>query len=111
MLSIDMFEIGALYQAGEESEGDDPDELTGYVLSGGLKLDSANKIKLQYGMSEVEDGLTSDTTDNTLLALGFDHNLSKQTRLYTQYVMLEEEPEVGDSSETTYLQFGVDHKF
>lgn len=116
-VSIDMFEVGALYQMSEVSEDDaqgDADERDAFVVSGAVKLDGANKIKLQYGAGEEEDkdSVAGDsTTDYTLTAIGFDHSLSKQTRLYTQYVMLEEEPEEGESEEVTYLQFGVDHKF
>lgn len=111
-VSIDQFEIGALYQTGEQSEPDQPNELDGYVLSAGFKLDSVNKLKFQYGASELTDGATDETTDITLAAFGYENALSKQTKLYVHYVMLESEEENADESdEATYFQLGVDHKF
>lgn len=111
-VSIDQFEIGALYQTGEQSEPDQPDELDGYVLSVGFRLGGPHKLKAQYGASELTDGATDETTDITLAAFGYENALSKQTKLYVHYVMLESEEENADESdEATYFQLGVDHKF
>lgn len=111
-VNIDQFEIGALYQTGEQSEPDQPDELDGFVLSAGFKLGGPHKLKAQYGASELTDGATDETTDITLAAFGYENALSKQTKLYVHYVMLESEEENADESdEATYFQLGVDHKF
>lgn len=112
MATIGQFELGALYQTGEQSEPAEADERDGYVVSAGFKLDSVNKLKFQYGATELTDGPTDETTDITLAAFGYENALSKQTKLYVHYVMLEEEVDGADEAdEETYFQVGVDHKF
>jgi predicted porin len=140
---LDVFEVGVLYQTAEESEGAQPDEEDGYILSAAMKLGSANKIRFQYGSGEVDsisfadsfDGLDLEvdgkaTLETTQIALGFDHKLSKQTKLFANYIMLESEltstgtvtvddgtgPVSADGSldidiEDTRIQFGIEHKF
>ena len=106
--NMDAFEFGALYQMAEDSEEGDAEE-TGYILSGAFKV-GANKFKAQYGASEFELDGVSETLDITQLALGMEHKLSKQTKLFTHYIM--KELEVGDGdAETTNIAFGMEHKF
>lgn len=122
---IDVFEIGAMYQTAEESEdsaGDPADEQDGYILSAGMKLGESNKLRFQYGSSELDenyevagDGFT-DTLEITQIAIGVDHKLSKQTKLFANYITLEEEfKEDGVSGTSTdevaRLQLGLEHKF
>lgn len=111
MVAIDQFELGAMYQMSEQSDADEADELTGYLVSAGFKLDSVNKLKLQYGASELEDGTSGESDDYTQLGLGYEHALSKQTKLYAHYLLNEVEDAAGDAEEETWLQLGVDHKF
>lgn len=108
ILNMDVFSVGLLYQTAEESEGDDPAEQDGYILSASMSLDAKNKIRAQYGYSEVEDSL-----ETTQFGLGFDHKLSKQTKLFANYIMLEDEFETDptESVEDTRIQFGLEHKF
>jgi len=117
--NLDAFEVGFLYQMAEESEGANADEQDGYVLSAAMKLGSANKLRAQYGSSEYDvyggPGVTV-TDEVTQFGLGFDHKLSKQTKLFANYIMLESEISATGSSVTleednTRLQFGVEHKF
>lgn len=144
MLRLDVFELGAIYQTAEESE-DGVIEQDGYILSAGMKLGEKNKIRFQYGASETEvvDPVGGDINDDfdypaggldyvgdadaeiTQIGVGFDHLLSKQTRLYVNYIMLEEEGTVSGqtvsipalafhySSEVQEdrLQLGVEHNF
>lgn len=140
MARLDQFELGAIYQTAEESEGDG--EQDGYILSAGMKLGEKNKIRFQYGASESEDtaggtDLGDDTgysvadgvdyvgdydDEVTMIGVGFDHLLSKQTKLYANYIMLEADTTVdglgdGDAfryttnDENNRLQFGVEHNF
>ncbi len=148
MMKMDAFEFGAIYQTAEESEGDDPAEQDGYILSAAMNIDSKNKIRFQYGYSELEDDAAgidsiasylSDDVDIgavdvafageldaevTQIALGYDHKLSKQTKLFANYIMLETEFEMVGGFDTppvqaeakadvenTRIQFGVEHKF
>lgn len=113
-MNMDAFTFGLLYQTAEESEGNNPDEEEGYILSAAMKLGAANKIRFQYGFSEWDNvGAATTTTDEiTQIGLGFDHKLSKQTKLFANYIMLEEEAEgAANADEETRLQFGVEHKF
>lgn len=143
MVKLDVFELGAIYQTAEESEGDEPAEQDGYILSAGMNLGEANKIRFQYGYSELENGfvdgdLQDFTNDDlggpflfgaayeaevTQIAVGFDHKLSKQTKLYVNYIMLETEGSydgvdedsdtftIEDTTENNRLQLGVVHDF
>ena len=144
LLRLDVFELGAIYQTAEESE-DGTVEQDGYILSAAMKLGEKNKIRFQYGASETEvvDPITGDIEDDfdypfspldyvgdaegeiTQIGVGFDHLLSKQTRLYANYIMLEEEGTVSgetiqvvpvsfhysSDTENDRLQLGVEHNF
>lgn len=95
------FELGAIYQIAEESEGDGED--TSYVLSGAFKIDRV-KLKAQYGMAE------ADTTDEevTQYSLGADYKLAKASKAYIYLSQLEKD--VADS-ETRTVGIGMEHKF
>ena len=102
--NIDIFQAGLIYQTAEEADGDE--EETGYILSGAMKVGSAGKAKLQYGASERDEA----DTEITQVGVGYEHKLSKQTKLFTHYVMLEEEGNNFTNEEST-LAFGMEHKF
>ncbi|MCU5785325.1 porin [Alloalcanivorax marinus] len=102
-LAMDQFELGALYQLAEESEGDG--EETSYVLSGAFKIDRV-KLKAQYGMVE---GDQSDD-EGTQYALGADYKLAKNSKVYAYYNNLKYELAGGDD-ETRTLGVGMEHKF
>lgn len=112
--NIDMFQVGFIYQTAEEADADNnAEEQDGYILSGAVKVGSEGKVKLQYGASEL-DNLGNDpdaeTVDVTQIGLGYEHKLSKQTKLFTHYVNVETEQ--GNASiEGTTLAFGMQHKF
>lgn len=135
--NLDAIELGFLYQTAEESEGAQPTEQDGYVLSAALALGDSNKVRFQYGSSETDvpgafvsvgnyDALGNASFDTTQIAVGFDHKLSKQTKLFANYIMAESEGSVrgliddgvtvfngtaGADSEVSAIQFGIDHKF
>lgn len=124
IVNIDAFQVGLMYQTAEESEdsaGDPADEQDGYILSAAMKLGSMNKVRFQYGASELDEKYEvsgtsfTDTLEITQIGLGFDHKLSKQTKLFANYIMLEEEfkEDQGGTStdEVTRLAFGLEHKF
>lgn len=110
--NMDAFQLGFLYQTAEEADVDDAAEQDGYILSAAMKLGENNKLRAQYGFSETD--LTDDTTDETTqYGIGVDHKLSKQTKLFANYIMLEEENDApgSDTYESSTLQVGLDHKF
>ena len=99
------FDLGFLYQTAEESEGDTPAEEDGYILSGAMKVGAMAKVYAQYGYGEIDGG-----AETTQFGLGYSYSLSKQTKLFTHYIMLTEE-EGSNEDEDTRLAFGVEHKF
>lgn len=105
-LKMGMFEAGALYQMAEEADGDT--EQNGLILSGAIKVGSG-KIKGQLGTSTEELKGTEDK-DITQIAFGYDHGLSKQTKLFAYINRIKEEQ--GDAEETnTNFGVGMEHKF
>lgn len=104
--NIDALQVGFIYQTAEAAESGVDAEQDGYILSGAMKVGSAGKVKAQYGMSEV------DEADNeiTQIGVGYEHKLSKQTKVFTHYIMLEDETGNNTTEEST-LAFGMEHKF
>ena len=104
-LNMDVFEVGALYQIAEESEGDG--EENSYVVSGAFKIDRV-KLKAQYGMVD------GDQTDNegTQYAFGADYKLAKNSKVYAYFNELTyEDGTTGDEEEERTLGVGMEHKF
>lgn len=111
--NIDAIQLGFLYQTAEQADVDNAEEQVGYILSGAMKLGSDGKVKLQYGVSELDNkgnNTSAETVDKTQVAIGYDHKLSKQTKLFTHYIILEEEQGSAKDEEST-LAFGLEHKF
>lgn len=61
-----------------------------YQLGAGYTFGS-NKVKLQYVKADKTDSATTLGTDNSAKqwSLGFDHNMSKRTRLYAVYTKMD----------------------
>ncbi|KGD66642.1 porin [Alcanivorax nanhaiticus] len=95
------FELGALYQLAEETEGDGED--SSIVVSGAFKIDRV-KLKAQYGMT---DGDQSDE-EVTQVSLGADYKLAKASKVYAYGTQLEFD--VADEEETIF-GIGMEHKF
>ena len=106
------FQVGLLYQTAEEAVDGAADEQDGYILSASAKVGGSNKVYAQYGYSETDK--TDTTTDEiTQFGVGASHSLSKQTKLFAHYLMIEEENSVAGSQTDEYstLALGVEHKF
>lgn len=102
--TIEGFQIGAIYQMAEESDGDE--EQTGIILSGTMKVGGSGKVKAQFGTSEL-DLLELEFTQ---IGLGYEHKLSKQSKLFAHYIMLEAER--GNASvDWSTIAVGMEHKF
>lgn len=107
-------EVGALIQRSESSESSNDYEADSLILSGAVKVGSSGKIKGQIGMLEVDGG-----SEGSQLALGYDHSLSKQTKVYGFINVYDYEDVtislagteiVGDLTTRT-LGVGMEHKF
>ncbi|MED5432370.1 MAG: porin [Pseudomonadota bacterium] len=95
------FELGALYQLAEETEGDGED--SSIVVSAAMKIDRV-KLKAQYGMT---DGDQSDE-EVTQVSLGADYKLAKASKVYAYGTQLEFD--LADTEETIF-GIGMEHKF
>lgn len=106
MLSIDNFEVGALFQQSENSDsavdGGDFEDTT-YIVSGAVKLDRW-KLKAQYGMTDMD---TSDD-DLTLMAVGADYKVAKNSKVFGYYAAVEADKGARDDST---FGIGFEHKF
>ena len=109
------FKVGALYQTAEINDEDvtptigprpagitdftsNYDEQDGWLISGEWKFVKDWALKAQYGQSEstpVTSGL--DDTELSLLAVGVDYKLGKNSKVFAYYASVEGE---GDSSIT-----------
>jgi len=98
---LSSFEIGAVYQLAEESDG--PGEDTSYLVGGAVNFERW-KLKAQYGLTE------ADTTDEalTLAALGLDYKLASKSKAYAYVSRVE--ADLADSEDTTF-GVGFEHKF
>lgn len=95
------FELGALYQLAEETEGKGED--SSFVVSGAVKIDRV-KLKAQYGKT---DGDLSDE-EVTQVSLGADYKLAKASKVYAYGTQLEFDLA---NEEETIFGIGMEHKF
>lgn len=102
--TIEGFQIGAIYQMAEESDGDE--EQTGIIVSGTMKVGSSGKVKAQFGTSELD----LSEVEFTQIGLGYEHKLSKQSKLFAHYIMLEGE-QGSASVDWSTIAVGMEHKF
>lgn len=103
-VNADQFELGALYQMAEESEGDG--EESGWLVSGAYKIERI-KLKAQYGKVE---GDQSDL-EGTQYAFGADYKLAKNSKLFAYYNNLEIDLAAGGQEEERTIGVGMEHKF
>ncbi|PCJ34346.1 MAG: hypothetical protein COA99_14745 [Moraxellaceae bacterium] len=112
-----MLQAGILYETSEVADSQMPDAsisdptATSIVVNGAFTMDKI-VLKVQYGMQTLDldvDG--ADDIDTTLIAVGAEHNCTKQTKLYAEYTTLS--VDAGGSSEPSSSVFSVGmlHKF
>jgi predicted porin len=87
--SQDMFSVGAVYEKTTDNLGAAQENKYGhnaYYLAGLFKM-GQSAVKLAYGKAGVLGTGASQTADSdaTMLAVGYDHGLSKNTKLYALY--------------------------
>jgi len=87
--SQDMFSVGAVYEKTSDNQGVAQENKYGhnaYYLAGMLKM-GLSAVKVAYGKAGVLGTGASQIADSdaTMLAVGYDHGLSKRTKLYALY--------------------------
>ena len=103
--NIGMFQLGALIQQSENSDGSGTDGLA-YVVSGAMNLTSKTKLKLQWTSAD-EDSIESSPGSDLLVA-GVDHKLAKSTKLYAYY---SDRSNDDQAEEFSTFGLGIQHKF
>ncbi|MDH5178289.1 MAG: porin [Gammaproteobacteria bacterium] len=100
-------QVGFLYQNGVATATNANNEETWMGFSMGMKTGSTGKFKVQYVM--VEDNAPT-VTENTLLAIGYEHKYDKQTTGYAMYSSRDSDTG-GTSSTNTFLGVGMEFRF
>jgi predicted porin len=93
-------QINGLYQSVTNDDGGDGNDVTSFGLGGSFKT-GGGKVKAQfYSNGEYGD---VDDSDGTLMALGYDHMMSKNTTVYAAYATS------SNSDAATYSATGGGH--
>ncbi len=106
-VDLGSLQLGAIYQQGQESKSGSVSEDNGYFLSGGYSINEY-LLKAQWGNYTIDSAAGATTTNRTLLALGVEKKLSKQAKIYAEYVNVNEDK--ADTSDV-YLSLGTQVNF
>lgn len=100
-------QFGLLYQQGVEKATKSDDKAATMGVSFGMKAGSDGKVKAQYIQSEDD---ADDTLKTKLMAIGYDHKLSKTTTAYVMYSNVKSETDATEDK-TTFAGAGMVVKF
>ena len=102
------FTVGGVYEMQSNVLGFDQDK-DSWQISAGYTFGN-NMIKAMYGQVEFDGGNTAVIDDNDVesWAVGLDHNFSKRTKVYLQYV--DKDTDL-DATDVSGASLGVVHKF
>ncbi|HKJ76636.1 MAG TPA: porin [Gammaproteobacteria bacterium] len=78
------FKVAGLWQDMSDANGTDGMDQTTWGLGGSYTMGN-NTVKAQYYTADEYDGTGNDDTGGNMFALGLDHAMSKQTKLYAVY--------------------------
>lgn len=102
--AADAFEVGGIYQTAEDLATGTGKEDTAMLVSAAFKTGDW-KLKAQFGTGEGD----ASETEKTLMAVGADYKLGKNSTLFGYYSAVE--TDAATDSEVTTLAFGMEHKF
>jgi predicted porin len=101
--TIGAFKVGGLYQNFQNDVPATDVDLSVYGVGASFKIGNG-VIKGQYYVAGDSTGVGAGSTDGaTLMAIGYDHNLSKNTFVYVTYAM------VDNDTAGTYSVIGAGH--
>jgi predicted porin len=100
-------QLGLFYQTGVESASPSDDEVDTLGVSFNAKTGGNGKAKLQYIMSEDSADPANETT---LMAVGYDHQVTKLVTGYVMYANVEEDDGT-NTDESSFLGAGMVVKF
>ena len=102
------FTIGGLYEQQSAILGVDGFDVDRWQIQAGYTFGN-NMVKASYGQEDFDDNILGLAPDADSWAVGFDHNLSKRTKVYIQYV--DRDVDQGSSIDVSGGSLGMVHKF
>lgn len=110
---MDAFMLGAVIEkmtykpvAGGDTKG------TNLYLAAKFAVSSTDAVKLAYGTrGETETAGTKNKNKATLLAVGYDHSMSKATTVYALYSKVSVDNAAGTAADPSALSFGMKYAF
>jgi len=141
IVQLDALQLGALVQTAEQEHSDREEDA--FILSAAFDLNDTHTLRFQYGMADIDGGtvtgemgdfadvapfngvdyLGNEDGEITQIGVGIDHKLSKQTKLFANYIMLDQEGEIGGEDadgfdfrakaeeDVARFQLGIVHNF
>jgi predicted porin len=106
------FTIGGVYEMQENVLGLTDVDKDSWQISAGYTFGN-NMVKAMYGQADFDSGrFVGVSEDIDSWAIGFDHNLSKRTKVYIQYVDKDVDDPAGVvSTDVSGASIGMVHKF
>lgn len=111
---MDAFTVGAVYESMTYTDKSASADTKGsnLYLSGKFNVSSTDAVKLAYGMrGETETASTKNKDKATLLAVGYDHAMSKATTVYALYSKVSVDNAAGTAADPSALSFGMKYAF
>ncbi|OFZ68956.1 MAG: hypothetical protein A2V79_10910 [Betaproteobacteria bacterium RBG_16_56_24] len=111
---MDAFTVGAVYESMTYTDNPASTETKGtnLYLAGKFNVSSSDAVKLAYGMRGATKTAGNDNKDKaTLLAVGYDHAMSKATTVYALYSKLSVDNIAGTAADPSALSFGMKYAF
>jgi predicted porin len=102
------FTIGGLYEQQSAILGVDGFDADRWQIQAGYTFGN-NMVKASYGQESFDTNIAGLAPDVDAWAIGFDHNLSKRTKVYIQYV--DRSVDDDDSFDISGGSVGMVHKF
>jgi predicted porin len=102
------FTIGGLYEQQSSILGVDNFDVDRWQIQAGYTFGN-NMVKASYGQESFDENILGLAPDLDSWAIGFDHNLSKRTKVYIQYV--DRSVDDSDVLDVSGGSVGMVHKF
>jgi predicted porin len=102
------FTVGGLYEWQDNILGVEDFDVERWQIQAGYTFGN-NMVKASYGQESFDDNILGLSPDVDAWAVGFDHNLSKRTKAYVQYV--DRDVDTGSAADVSGFSIGMVHKF
>jgi predicted porin len=102
------FTVGGLYEWQDSILGVEDFDAERWQIQAGYTFGN-NMVKASYGQETFDEDIFGLSPDVDAWAVGFDHNLSKRTKAYVQYV--DRDVDGSDALDVSGFSVGMVHKF